>query len=608
MAKEEVLLEVKLDEGESVTSINTLRNAVKQLTKERNDLNLETEEGRARLNELNQTIDRNNKIIKENVDSLSKQRLSVGDYKNSIVDASKELNVFGVNVGSATTRIASFANPATAAVGVLTALGAAYARSSIGAKDLEFASNQLGAATSILTDKFAGMFSSVEDGEGIISKLTTGILVNLSPSLAIQSRLAAQAKENLNTIREDAGLVQEKINQRLADNAEILTDIANKELSVAKRKELVLQAQQNISQNAKERIEVIDKELVQQQILRSLVEDTGDIDEKINRLKAERAKVEAGESKARERIEKQLNGILLQESKQNEIIEEQNRKLEDQNLIRQAQEELAIKAKERQDLLKVADDLGTTDKKQAEADKLIEIEAKKYENLNIIEGEYIDQQNVNSDKQNERILANMKIREANERMLYENRFRIASGFFASISALLGKNTVEGKVAAIASIAYNTAEGISKAVQAGAGVPFPGNLLAILSGVTAVLAGAAQAKDVLSGGFAEGGYTGDGGKYEPAGVVHRGEYVVPQYLVRNPTYRPMINTLESARLRGYADGGMVTGFSTPDVQNTFSSYDFQRLSDTLSKMQIFVAVEDINTGQSNYANVVSRASF
>ena len=29
------------------------------------------------------------------------------------------------------------------------------------------------------------------------------------------------------------------------------------------------------------------------------------------------------------------------------------------------------------------------------------------------------------------------------------------------------------------------------------------------------------------GFAEGGYTGHGLKYEPAGIVHKGEYVVPQ---------------------------------------------------------------------------------
>ncbi|MEN1942653.1 phage tail length tape measure family protein [Luteimonas sp. MJ293] len=33
------------------------------------------------------------------------------------------------------------------------------------------------------------------------------------------------------------------------------------------------------------------------------------------------------------------------------------------------------------------------------------------------------------------------------------------------------------------------------------------------------------------GFASGGYTGDGGKYVPAGTVHRGEYVMPQETVR-----------------------------------------------------------------------------
>ena len=27
------------------------------------------------------------------------------------------------------------------------------------------------------------------------------------------------------------------------------------------------------------------------------------------------------------------------------------------------------------------------------------------------------------------------------------------------------------------------------------------------------------------GYSSGGYTGDGGKYEPAGIVHRGEYVI-----------------------------------------------------------------------------------
>lgn len=59
---------------------------------------------------------------------------------------------------------------------------------------------------------------------------------------------------------------------------------------------------------------------------------------------------------------------------------------------------------------------------------------------------------------------------------------------------------------------------------------------------------------LGGIYAEGGYTGRGGKYEPAGVVHRGEYVFPKASVD----RLGVATLESLnrRAKGYAEGGYV----------------------------------------------------
>lgn len=55
-------------------------------------------------------------------------------------------------------------------------------------------------------------------------------------------------------------------------------------------------------------------------------------------------------------------------------------------------------------------------------------------------------------------------------------------------------------------------------------------------------------------FADGGYTGPGGKYEPAGIVHRGEVVIPQELVQRDW-----SLLKSryGHLPGFADGGMVT---------------------------------------------------
>ncbi|KMQ97778.1 tail protein [Lasius niger] len=69
---------------------------------------------------------------------------------------------------------------------------------------------------------------------------------------------------------------------------------------------------------------------------------------------------------------------------------------------------------------------------------------------------------------------------------------------------------------------------------------------------AVQAGPLQA----NGKFDVGGYTGDGGKYEPAGVVHRGEFVMP----KEDTARIGVANLYAMmrNKRGYADGGLVGG--------------------------------------------------
>lgn len=55
------------------------------------------------------------------------------------------------------------------------------------------------------------------------------------------------------------------------------------------------------------------------------------------------------------------------------------------------------------------------------------------------------------------------------------------------------------------------------------------------------------------GFSGGGYTGDGGKYEVAGPVHRGEWVVPQEVVKRPGMLSFLNQLTYGS--GYANGGL-----------------------------------------------------
>lgn len=83
---------------------------------------------------------------------------------------------------------------------------------------------------------------------------------------------------------------------------------------------------------------------------------------------------------------------------------------------------------------------------------------------------------------------------------------------------------------------------------------------LLPGVT----GAGNLTIPWNASFATGGYTGTGGKYEPAGVVHRGEYVFSAAATR------ALGAMNLDRLhrrgKGYAEGGGV-GFSIPANSNS-----------------------------------------
>lgn len=62
------------------------------------------------------------------------------------------------------------------------------------------------------------------------------------------------------------------------------------------------------------------------------------------------------------------------------------------------------------------------------------------------------------------------------------------------------------------------------------------------------------------GFVSGGYTGAGGKYEPAGVVHRGEYVMSAEATKRIGVRNL-EAMHKGALTGYAEGGYVSGGSS-----------------------------------------------
>jgi lambda family phage tail tape measure protein len=75
------------------------------------------------------------------------------------------------------------------------------------------------------------------------------------------------------------------------------------------------------------------------------------------------------------------------------------------------------------------------------------------------------------------------------------------------------------------------------------------------------------------GFARGGYTGAGGKFQPAGVVHKDEFVIRKESTSQPGAKEFLwsfnqNGMEALnKFKGYADGGLVDApnITVPDIQ-------------------------------------------
>ncbi|HGN0316518.1 TPA: phage tail tape measure protein [Proteus mirabilis] len=65
------------------------------------------------------------------------------------------------------------------------------------------------------------------------------------------------------------------------------------------------------------------------------------------------------------------------------------------------------------------------------------------------------------------------------------------------------------------------------------------------------------------GFASGGYTGDGGKHDPAGVVHKGEFVFTKEATQRLGVDNLYRLMDAGK-RGYASGGHVGGSAPMSV--------------------------------------------
>ncbi|MCX2814916.1 MULTISPECIES: tape measure protein [unclassified Pseudomonas] len=183
-----------------------------------------------------------------------------------------------------------------------------------------------------------------------------------------------------------------------------------------------------------------------------------------------------------------------------------------------------------------------------------------------------------------------------------------------------------KAFAVASIIMNAQIAAAKApaeLTVLGGIPVGAALLAAGYASAAMVAGMALA------GFSSGGYTGDGGKFEPKGVVHGGEFVLRKEVVQLPGMR---DYLEGLNKRGYASGGFVGTAAVParpsfampevssiegkqpnniqmkaDIHNYGNDQVSTRIDGNTLKVFIAAAEEHIAKGFATGTGKVSRAS-
>lgn len=135
------------------------------------------------------------------------------------------------------------------------------------------------------------------------------------------------------------------------------------------------------------------------------------------------------------------------------------------------------------------------------------------------------------------------------------RMLVRMGVQMVANKLLGETLQAAGVATSVAAGAATAAAWAPAATMASLASFGGNAAGATAGIAAA---SAAISGLLSGGFSEGGYTGPGGKYQPAGIVHAGEGVLSQddmaALGGPAAFEAFRRGLHG--MPGYANGGVV----------------------------------------------------
>lgn len=586
-------------------SINGLRKQNSELTKERNALNLKTREGRDRLQEINKQIDENNKKIRENVSGLEKQKINIGNYASALDGIVPGLGGFINGIEGATTAGKAFI--ATPIGAVLAALAVALAAvinyfktTGEGEDQLARATAALNAVFKILTNLLNEVVGYLLDADKGVKDLTKAFgplgysiaaataplrlliaglkqLGNLIPGSEAAQELAdaldgaadaagmlslkqkevrneidlllLKAKEKGRTDEERAAFLEQALQKEIALNKEI-SDLKNENLRLGLEEIKQNNARAfNTVETAKKTSEEVARQLLAQGSITDAEREKiltllGEIEEVRGRSIEVQQKIQNKQAAIDEAAAASLEKRKTAEEKQAEL---ERQRLERETEIARLTERTAI------DLLEKKSLAIQTEKEleKEKADYLLNLQNK------LSKG--IEERIKAEEKVKAQALAAEKARQAQLAGLRDQALGVAESIFGE--------TKKGQTALTLISTYLAAQ---KAYEsqfvplADVTSPVRGTIAAAL----AVAQGLARVAAINGVGFSGGGYTGDGGKYEPAGIVHKGEVVFSQRDVAMLGGANRVNSMRPT-FKGYADGGIVTSAATNPINQQFS---------------------------------------
>lgn len=622
--EEEVIFKIEIA-PESITSIENLAKANKELREERKKLNLTTEEGKRRAQEINKQLDENTEIIKENSSALEKQRLNVGNYTGALDKLIPGLGATANGFGGMTSAAKAFiATPIGAVIG---ALGLAIGALTAYFKGSEEGQNNFNKIVKTTTVIIGNLLDVVRDFGGALFKFATGDLKGAWESL----KEAGEGAKNI--ISETRAEIEKGL---AIENLRAETDLLERSLIVLRAK--------NEAEIANLKLQAEDKSLSRQEreeALNKALELQNELSDKSVQVAKNRLLIKQEENALSDSTkedldeEAELNAKLLlvekdRADKSKEIVTKKQA-LTQESIALLEKERDAIVAAHNAEIMREADAIinaaAQEERHQRELEKINE-RVQAFVSQEEALARRIAQLDLESDLVDEATQANIEytaeVKKGTKAKLEQAKAEADNATnLASASALAVQVAGKNKGVASGATLINTYLSAQKAYASQIIPGDPTSLVrAIVAAAITTAGGLARVAAINGIGFYDGGLVGyaQGGLSGTRIMGHHGRPINrsngDDRLATVKTGEVILNQYQQARLGGaatfraigvpgFASGG-VTGVIPATAQRAEAASAQRQLFDSISNMKFFVAVTDINEGQNRVQAIEDRA--